>query len=189
VYINDSTVVSYKKCLLYKTAFNIGWIEKDVYVYTALIFRTRRSHHSVFFLNGSTASKSALKISPQIFLLKMLWRWQNLNSSDTYYNYYQILTIFLTVCYNEVILYVITEDSMAVIIWLVISCALVGGYQYFREAWSLGSKWEWWQCSLITQAGCMKSGHSDPWKGEETEASLSQRKQWTEPLLVSLPPV
>jgi hypothetical protein len=43
VYINESTVVSYKKCLLYKTAFNIGWIEKDVYVYTALIFRTRRS--------------------------------------------------------------------------------------------------------------------------------------------------
>jgi hypothetical protein len=25
------------------TAFNIGWIEKDVYVYTALIFRIRRS--------------------------------------------------------------------------------------------------------------------------------------------------
>jgi hypothetical protein len=43
VYINESTVVGYKKCLLYKTAFNIGLIEKDVYVYTALIFRTRRS--------------------------------------------------------------------------------------------------------------------------------------------------
>jgi hypothetical protein len=43
VYINESTVVSYKKCLLYKTAYNIGWIEKYVYVYTALIFRTRRS--------------------------------------------------------------------------------------------------------------------------------------------------
>jgi hypothetical protein len=33
----------YEKCLLYKTAFNIGWTEKDVYVYTVLIFRIRRS--------------------------------------------------------------------------------------------------------------------------------------------------
>jgi hypothetical protein len=50
---------------------------------------------------GSTASKSALKISPQIFLLEMLWRRRNLNSSDTYYNYYQIIKNFLTVRYKR----------------------------------------------------------------------------------------
>jgi hypothetical protein len=35
----------------------------------------------------------------------MLWRRRNLNSSDMYYSYYQIITIFLTVRYKEVLLY------------------------------------------------------------------------------------